>query len=182
MIYLDVDGCILRHPPHESKAWWLANPGGGPAAGVCDFLEWATTHCDVRWLTAWAACGEMGDDGRAVLARRLRIPVELLASIRNPLSWDFGIRDSDGGKCAGINWEEHAAGVPWVWLDDELLDREMDFLKGRHALDHYVKVDSSADPLALRKAWAAIAETFSLSAVAGSNTEPGNISQSEPNG
>lgn len=167
VIYLDVDGCILRHPdtpmfPDRAtfERWWMANPYGGPANGVQEFLEWATTHCEVRWLTAWAACGEMGDTGTARLAQLLRVPVELLAGIRNPLSWDF---DAFGiGKCSGIDWREHAAGRPWVWLDDETLGREMAYLRSRRAVENLLICDSSKNPDAIVHALATLKRRFAL--------------------
>lgn len=149
VIYLDVDGTILRHPEGESHTWWLANPGGGPANMVREFLEWARANCDVRWLTAWAPRGVMGAEGEAKLAKCLRVPAELLQGFENPLPW-FGEYDS---KVAAINWDEHFNGRPWVWIEDEMIERERVAMTARGCMSHFILTESSKDPNALRDAW-----------------------------
>lgn len=159
VLYLDVDDTILSFPGDQTKAWWLAHPHGIAAPGAGDFLRWAVEHCEVRWLTAWCPSGAMmADHGVPRLAKLMGVDESLIAGIRNPRPWTRS-------KCEGIDWVEHEAGRPWIWLEDELPRDETEELRARRALNHYMYCNVSKHPDFLVVAWRTIARRFGFSTV-----------------
>ena len=148
IVYLDIDDVLIRCPDNESSAWWKANPRGGPAYDVKRVLTEMRAMCDVRWLTCWAISGGLAPEGEQRLAGILDVPLALVSSIRNPQRFQC-TRKTDG--------IDFAATVPWVWFDDSCFDEERAVLRGHHAEDRYVCVNTSKDHRALAVAWDAFA-------------------------
>ena len=148
VIYLDVDGVLLQFPPRRTVEWWKehAIQGCVAAPGAAEFIRWATHYCDVRWLTCWCTGGELRQEPLHRLAAGLHMEVEDLRLVHNPMSWY-------NDKPTGINWKEHEAGVPWVWIDDEAVSQEMDILEQHHARNNFLQTDTSKDPFALMRTW-----------------------------
>lgn len=151
VLYLDVDDTLL--------IW----PAGIGAPGAPEFIRWAKTHFEVRWLTMWCPSGDLYDLA-PVLAGRLNMPVAELAEIRNPVPFwrTFSTRD----KTTSIVDGAIAEGRTWVWVEDEFLDhREADWVYGHPQYTHnYYETTVSRDPEALLRTWRELATRFSLPA------------------
>lgn len=131
IIYLDIDDTILSRLPeiHGAK-------------GVQPFLEWATSKCEVRWLTSWCQNGHLGDDLPTV-ASYLNVPEYLLEKIFNPYSWV-------NQKTEAININDSRK---WVWIQDELDVVDKKYLSIHNVLDRFIPCNVTTDPDALIKAW-----------------------------
>jgi len=142
VLYLDIDGTLLRFPANmireEAEAFWKKYPHGGPANGVADFIIWAMTHFEVRWLTCWTGIGTLDDLQVQQLSDILKVSRFRLASIVNPDHHDCTT------KTTGIDFNRD-----WVWVEDELSAHEFYYLKGRGCLDRFYYTDSSKNPNAL---------------------------------
>lgn len=120
-IYLDVDGVLLNHD--------------GTLANHADEFLAAMVHSGhpVHWLTTRCRDG----DSSAVVAvlGRLVQPstVELLASIK-PTSWATS-------KLEAIDLRS-----PFIWIDDQPLQFEIEELQECGLLDRWVKVDLLNEP------------------------------------
>lgn len=113
--------------------------------GLGSFFEWALEHYEVRWLTFWCPSGRMHPERAEQLAKALKVPVELVASIQGrSYSHSFN-------KCDGIDWEEHAAGRPWIWVEDDLPQGELQILAGRNCLDRWFRCNVTEDETALMR-------------------------------
>lgn len=153
VMYLDVDDTILT----SNDAIWEATYGNLPkgyvvpadtiipAPGAGEFLEWATEHYEVRWLTFKCPSGVMHPWWVKTLARALKVPEEMIASIRG-ISFAHTFN-----KCDGINWEEHAAGREWIWIEDDIDQRELQILAGRGCLSRWIRCNVTEDPYALKR-------------------------------
>lgn len=158
VLYLDVDDVLLMFPAHQPESWWLKHKEGAPAPGVPEFLTWAATHCEVRWLTSWAGAGQLLPDKAEKLAGLLGVDEALLRSFDNPQGWVW----SPDGKPAGINWREHRDGREWAWVEDALPEREVFILQQHGASDRYYHTDTSASEGALLDTWVKLAERWQL--------------------
>lgn len=155
VVYLDVDDTLLRFPPvpakklvHRLKKGELFE--GLPAPGVQDFLFWLKENAEVRWLTMWAMRGTMHPELEEKLARLLDVPQDLIAGWHNPLDWG----GTPGGlKTSGINWDEHEAGRPWIWLEDGILLDEREILKEKKVFSRWIECNVSRNPQALTNVW-----------------------------
>lgn len=159
VLYLDVDDTPIRYPGRETAAWWEQYPSGKAADGAGDFIRWAVANCEVRWLTAWCCSGAMQDGGAERLAGMLDVDVEILREIHNPMPW---VRY----KTEAVNFIEHRAGRPWIWVEDELLREERDTLRARGALGNFLLTNSSEDPTALQRALAIVQARFGVAVAA----------------
>lgn len=139
ILFLDVDGTLLplgaplRLPAVEWTAWQShGNPQLAkltPAHGP----RLLGLGCELMWATAW------GDGANEVIAPLLSLPGMPVVELPE---WeeDFGPD--------GLHWKTRAlvqvaAGRPFIWLDDELTDRDRAWVAAYHpgpAL--LVKVDS----------------------------------------
>lgn len=167
VLYLDVDGVLLRYPQRDQfdsdeamRAFYasdsIMNNGGAPN-GLADFLAWALDAFECRWLSAWACDGDVGFDGIRRLVERTGVRGELFGAIGPCLGW------SDN-KCQGIDWTEHAAGREWFWIDDDahLMEREVAELDRHNARHRLITVDTSIDPDGLTKARAELTRRLAL--------------------
>jgi hypothetical protein len=150
VLYLDVDDTLIM--------WNDAHPYGKAAPWAREFVLWAVEHCEVRWLTMWCPAGRMAPHREAELALLLGVPVETLDGIR-------GIDFADTfDKTDGIDWEEHARGRPWIWVEDDLPSREVAKLRGRGAIHHYHATNVSRDAGALGRTFYRLQHLFAQSA------------------
>jgi hypothetical protein len=153
VLYLDVDGTLLCFPSNRSEAWWRQHKYGIGMDNIEVVLREMREHCEVRWLTFWAPGGVMSAEGEALLAKRLGVPLASVQGWDNPRGWC----QPRSTKTDGIDWTEDAAGRSWVWIEDELLDREHDELRQRHSLHRFFRVVGD-DPRSLQRAWDAAKE------------------------
>ena len=155
IVFLDIDGTLLPLGPgdrsravDDPQAWRAqANP-------QLSRLRQAPSYDLVRlggelvWATAW------GQDANVVVA-------PILALGRLPLV-DFD-EDDDVPLPSGLHWKtaslvRHAAGRPFVWLDDEIRDLDLHWVEAAHpgpALLHRVSPTSglTEEDLAGVRAW-----------------------------
>ena len=150
VMYLDVDGVLWdvdlavagKHGIAMEDAYKGAN-------GLEAFITWALEHFEVRWLTAWAMGGCMDNYGWERLERYTGVPWEVWARVWPSKGWSRN-------KTEGIDWDEHLAGRPFVWVEDELLQGEMRFLEETGFAHRYYHTDVFDDPDALIKTHAKI--------------------------
>jgi hypothetical protein len=120
-IYLDVDGVLLNHD--------------GTLANHADEFLAAMVHSGhpVHWLTT--RCREGDSSAVVAVLGRLVQPstVELLASIK-PTSWATS-------KLEAIDLRS-----PFIWIDDQPLQFEIEELQECGLLDRWVKVDLLNEP------------------------------------
>jgi hypothetical protein len=171
ILYLDVDGVLLRHPDRnqfanerEFRDWWAKNPRGGAPLGVEGFLTWARSEFDCRWLTAWTCCGQMPDDMVCELAGYIGVNPDLLRGMDNPLPWHES-------KTEGIDWAAHERGVEWYWLDDDArrMEREVRGLDEHRAYNRLIDCDTSKNADSLSYAQEFIERRHTNSEQDGSN-------------
>ncbi|MFI8361808.1 hypothetical protein ACIGD1_16765 [Streptomyces sp. NPDC085612] len=120
LLYLDVDGPLIPfgagpYPPGDAGNPLLArvDPALGPLL--------AALPCALWWATTW------GDEANECVAPRLGIP---------PLPVVDWPEPSDG-EPDGVHWKApallaHAAGRPFVWVDDEIREADRAWVAARH--------------------------------------------------
>lgn len=143
VLYLDLDDTLI--------SWEGAGPHAAP--GAREFLTWALTRFEVRWLTTWCPNGEMEEKLLSDLAKMLQLPIDELRSIRG-FEWD-----RKSSKLDGIAWLEHLVlGRPFVWLEDEygFKERERQFLWEHRLIACYRHCNVTEDPHSLERAHAAL--------------------------
>jgi len=153
VMYLDVDDTLLsmheryypafkQVPASTWRHYGYAPPGGR------EFLLWALDTHEVRWLTWWCPGGEMAEPMVARLEEEFQLSPGTLAHVR---SARFA---RGGGRCHktdGIDWQEHEAGRPWIWVEDWISDHEQQVLRGRGCLDRWHPCHVTEDPHALQR-------------------------------
>lgn len=146
IMYLDVDDTLVR--------WDNLRPGT-PGNKAKEFVEWAKKNFEIRWLTAWTPSGHMGDYGKDRLAKIFKVEPLFFNDMDNPLSW--GMTDN---KTDAIDFDVEPR--EWVWIEDEILQREVYVLTARHKLDRFIKTNVTDDPDALIKTKAILKQRFHL--------------------
>ncbi|THA86885.1 HAD domain-containing protein [Streptomyces sp. A0592] len=113
LLYLDVDGPLIPfgagpYPPGDGPHPLLAriDPALGPLL--------ADLPCELWWATTWMA------EANECVAPRLGLPELPVVAWPEP-------SDEDGR--GGVHWKtpallDHAAGRPFVWIDDEITDAD----------------------------------------------------------
>lgn len=120
-LYLDVDGVLLT-PARPSQNTTLSYE---PKDGVAEFVEWATSHYDCYWLTAWARHG-YSPVMKMELFPRLPKSAERIKFAKWGNLKIEGIQ-GDGNFC---------------WIDDNLLRDEDEWLTERGWRNRFVQVDA----------------------------------------
>ncbi len=164
VVYLDIDDTLLRS--HEdSLVWYQHTPRTRrlfrPAPDAREFFLWADANCDLRWLTYWAPYGYMSDRHVDYLTFLLDVPVRQIRDVRGK-QWAFMQGDApNSGKCNGVDWIEHEAGRPWVWVEDGLPPDEIAELRQRGAWSHFIRCNVTENPNAMTRAFAIVKRRFS---------------------
>ncbi|MEU6311025.1 HAD domain-containing protein [Streptomyces sp. NPDC047014] len=121
LLYLDVDGPLIPfgggpYPPGDDDNPLLArvDPALGPLL--------AALPCELWWATTWR------EEANEAVAPRLGLP-------RLPVV-DWPEAD-EGQEPYGVHWKApvlvaHAAGRPFVWVDDEIRDADRAWVAARH--------------------------------------------------
>ncbi|MFF4434219.1 hypothetical protein ACFYZ4_34335 [Streptomyces sp. NPDC001513] len=121
LLYLDVDGPLIPfgagpYPAGDDADPLLAriDPVLGPRL--------AALPCALVWATTWGA------EANECVAPRLGLPELPLVAWPEP-------SDADGR--GGVHWKTpalvaHAAGRPFVWVDDEITGADRDWVAARH--------------------------------------------------
>lgn len=133
ILYLDIDGvCVtfIRLTQH------------GPALGLKSFMNFVLQHYEVRWCTTWATSGTMSPTRLEDLAKITGLPVEVWTQVGSSLPWvDL--------KTKAIDWDEVDNGRTFIWIEDGLLDEELEVLIDRGIEDWYIYTDVFKDQKAL---------------------------------
>jgi len=141
VLYLDLDDTLL--------SWATGEPRAAP--GAREFVLWAASRYEIRWLTRWCPGGAMEDHLLDALCRMLRLDREALRAVAG-VDWEGA-----ESKLNGIAWLEHLVlGRPFLWLEDETGagERERRFLEEHGLLGAYRHCNVTRDPGALRRIWA----------------------------
>ena len=116
-LYIDIDGVIIA-PVAGDGPFGLAMK-----EYVDEFIEWATDSFDCCWLSCWAVHGNMH-----LIEEKLLPWLPPEAKTIKAAKW-------------GYLKTEALEGRDWIWIDDNLLPKEKEFLEERKLLDHYIHVD-----------------------------------------
>ncbi len=158
VLYLDVDGVlwdIQQRLKDDPKIIVASDPTTFACAanGLEEFLEYALEKFEVRWCTTWAMRGVMHPDTMERLKEHTGVPVETWNKVHSSLGWVTF-------KHQNVDWNEYREGREFVWVEDELLEEELQMLRGNHALDNYYLTDVFEDADALVKTTAKLKERF----------------------
>ena len=134
VMYLDVDGVL----------WTVDDGGYSGALGLREFLEYALANYEVRWCTSWVTSGDMDRSSQQLLEEWTGEPLEVWEQVRPSLGWMEA-------KTECIDWGEVDAGRRFVWVEDELLERERSVLRERGIEDWFIYTNVLEDPEALLK-------------------------------
>ncbi len=153
VLYLDVDGVLWNIVEGEPDRAARKPTWAGPANGLENFLEYAFETFEVRWCTTWAMSGTMRPEDMENLYGHTDVPVETWAKVQPSYGW----REY---KSENVDWEEHDAGRPFAWVEDELCTFEHETLRKHGFQDSYYYTDVFEDADALVKTLAKLKERF----------------------
>ncbi|MEU9202668.1 hypothetical protein [Streptomyces sp. NPDC048332] len=134
LLFLDVDGPLVPFGPRAGGHPVFPGAPGPPEAGAHPLLDridpalgprLAALRCEPVWATTW------GDEANAVVGPRLGLP--RLRVVVWPASSDREERDMR----AGLHWKTRtlvgwAAGRAFVWVDDEITERDRHWVAAHH--------------------------------------------------
>ncbi|MFI8371583.1 HAD domain-containing protein [Streptomyces sp. NPDC085466] len=136
LLFLDVDGPLIpfgdepgRYPTFSTAAHALHGADVNPLLARIDPAHGprlAALPCEVVWATTWM------DDANEAVAPLLGLPA--LAVVAWPEPADADARDD---ARHGLHWKTRplvarAAGRAFVWIDDELTDRDRAWVAAHH--------------------------------------------------
>lgn len=158
VLYLDVDGVLwdiqqrLKDDPTISVTSDPTTFACG-ANGLEEFVEYMLEKFEVRWCTTWAMHGVMRDEDLQRLEDHTGIPTDAWAQVKPSLGWVTF-------KHQNIDWTEFREGREFVWVEDGLLEEELQMLRVFQCLDNYYYTDVFEDADALVKTLAKLKERF----------------------
>ncbi|MFF1449900.1 HAD domain-containing protein [Streptomyces sp. NPDC058274] len=138
LLFLDVDGPLIpfgASPQHQTAGYRtypsaldLSETHANPLLARIDPAhgpKLAALPCDLLWATTWA------EEANDCIAPRLGLP---------PLpvvEWPEPSEDDERDVRSGLHWKTRAlvgwaAGRAFVWVDDEITDRDRDWVAARH--------------------------------------------------
>jgi hypothetical protein len=133
LLYLDIDGVLLcrRHPGMFD--------GFELALGCLDFLEWATTRFQCRWLSMRCRSGFLDGSRRAFRAAGAPLDDRRSAvmNLIEPAAWR--VEKTEPIDPASDFW----------WIDDNPSERDRDWLRAHNRQDRLIEVSCDRDPGAL---------------------------------
>lgn len=157
IMYLDVDGVILRSPRsiEENEERRKMHPRlfvGVGAEDAKEFILWALDRFEVRWMTAWTSRGWMHPRDAEYLSEAIGLPAEVFTTqIFNPLSWGWTRpyeKDTKPDKYQGIDFEDPR---PFIWLEDGIGETNHEVMEKFARPDQkYRFVDSQHNPTELK--------------------------------
>lgn len=118
-IYLDIDGVLITK-------------GGHPANFVDEFLRYTVSNYIVYWLTTHCRTG--GNNAISYLQDKLPQETIKLIQIIKPTNWSTL-------KTEAINFNQD-----FLWLDDYIMNAEIDVLEKNKSTENYIKVDLIKNP------------------------------------
>ena len=123
-IYLDIDGVLIQKD-------------GKPADYVSEFLEYITNNHNVYWLTTHCK----GDSNQTVKYLSNKLPKECAAFLSKikPTNWQTL-------KTEAIDFKQQ-----FVWLDDYIMESEINVLKDHKAQIYFIKIDLNKEPGMLKR-------------------------------
>lgn len=158
VLYLDVDGVlwdIQQRLKDDSSIIVAQDPTTFACAanGLDEFLDYVLEKFEVRWCTSWAMSGTMHPDVMERLKEHTGVPVEIWSMVRPSLGWiNF--------KHQNMDWTEIRQGREFAWVEDELLEEELEMLRVFQCLDNYYYTDVFEDADDLIKTTAKLKERF----------------------
>ena len=144
LLYLDIDGVLLRRRHTGMFDAFEIAPG------CLDFLEWATTRFQCRWLSSRCRAGWPDDKRRAFrhAGAWLDEPRWRVLNLIEPAAWT-------ANKTEAID----PASDFW-WLDDDPTEHARNWLRTRHRENRLIQVSSDRDPAALAVARSILARAI----------------------
>lgn len=148
VIFLDVDGVLLRFPTQDNvREFYAKYPEGAATPKVHEFLKWLNVYFEVRWLTAWCPSGWMNWERRRNLSQVLNVPESLLQQFDHKHPWGEYKTDAiDFTEFQGTNRQ-------FRWIDDEILPKELLTLERWGVTDWWIKTDCNDAPERLQEVW-----------------------------
>ena len=133
LLYLDIDGVLLRRR-HSGMF-----DGFELAPGCLDFLEWATSRFRCHWFSMRCRPGFLDGSRRAFRAAGAPLDDPRWAVLNRiePAAWS--IHKTEAIDPASEFW----------WVDDNVTEDDLDWLRAHHREDRLTQVSSDRDPDAL---------------------------------
>jgi hypothetical protein len=166
LFFLDVDG-VLNTDPAALQREGLAvevdarysDLAAARVPGVQPFMEFILEHFDVRWLTSWCpSSATMSEAQYGALCWLTGVSVERLRAIP-ATRWRRN-------KAEGLG-REAGERTDFLWIEDDRMEEEMQWLLERGLMENFLHCDCIADPLALGWAHALLQSRFGFDQPAG---------------
>ena len=145
ILFLGIDGVLYTYSE--------LCPIPAPAKGFKEFWEWARENTDICWLTAWMVNRTKVPP---VIAARLRryidVPMDEIMDCK-AAPW---IYDKDEGVRAVIGDSNRQ----WLWLEDELMPKEVEWLNDTGNMWRYVFCNVFHDDKDLIRATRVLKNTY----------------------
>jgi hypothetical protein len=135
-LFLDIDGvCLRRRHTAMFDAFELA-------PHCLDFLTWATTRFQCRWLSMRCRSGFLDGSRRAFVQAGARTsdPRWAVLNLIEPAAWS--VHKTETIDPASNFW----------WVDDNVTEYDRDWLRANHGEDRLIEISADRDPDALLRA------------------------------
>ena len=118
-IYLDIDGVLITKD-------------GNPANSVNEFLQYTVNNHNVYWLTTHCRTG--GNNAVSYLQNKLPQKTVELIKVIKPTNWNT------------LKTEALVFSQDFLWLDDYIMNAEIDVLEKNNCAKNFVRVDLVKSP------------------------------------